>query len=269
MSLLADLKKHFNCANLYEALHLDPKTKTTYSPEAIKKAYYKQSLRWHPDRLAADVTEEEKKEATEKFQVISGVYAVLGDEEKRKIYDETGAVDSEDWGEDGANWATAWRTAYKKVTIEEIENYLKQYVGSEEEREDVREAYKKSKGRRDDILERVIGSDKEGAAERIFGILEEMVDAGELPKYSAFGRAAKKPNAARAKKEAKEAEQMLKKIQAKEIGDGDLAAMILARQKKRAATASTFLDGLAAKYGEGDSSGEPQRKKKRASKKAK
>uniref|UniRef100_A0A1I7Z0J3 J domain-containing protein n=1 Tax=Steinernema glaseri TaxID=37863 RepID=A0A1I7Z0J3_9BILA len=271
MSLLADLKKHFDCANLYEALHLDPKKKATYSAEAIKKAYYKQSLSWHPDRLAADVSEEDKKEATEKFQVISGVYAVLGDEEKRKIYDETGVVDSEDWGEDGANWATVWRTAYKKVTIEEIENFLRNYVGSDEEREDIREAYEKSKGRRNEILERVIGSDADGAPERIFKIIEEMIEAEEVSKYTAFSRAAKKPNAARKKKEAKEAEEMLKKIQEKEgaSGEGDLASMILARQQKRSAGASSFLDGLAAKYGGGEGSSEPQRKKKRTAKKTK
>lgn len=52
----------------------------------MKKAYYKQSLKVHPDR----VTEGEKEEATEKFQTLGKVYSVLSDKEKRKIYDETG-----------------------------------------------------------------------------------------------------------------------------------------------------------------------------------
>ena len=52
----------------------------------VKKAYYKQSLRVHPDR----VTDDEKENATEKFQTLGKVYSILSDKEKRKIYDETG-----------------------------------------------------------------------------------------------------------------------------------------------------------------------------------
>ncbi|TKR60991.1 hypothetical protein L596_028164 [Steinernema carpocapsae] len=260
MSLLADLQKHFECSNLYEVLHLDPKNKATYSAEAIKKAYYKQSLKFHPDRLPAEVTEDEKRVATEKFQAISGVYAILGDEEKRKIYDETGVVNSEDWGEDNANWDRIWRSAYKKVTIEEIEKYLETYGGSEEEREDVKEAYERSKGNRNQILERVIGSDREGAADRIFEMIQEMIDEGKLKKYSIFSRAPKKLNKKRVEKEAKEAEKMLKEISAKGNAEADLASMILARQQKRVAASSSFLDNLVAKYGDAGSSKAKKRK---------
>ena len=52
----------------------------------VKRAYYKQSLKVHPDR----VSEEEKENATEKFQTRGKVYSILSDKEKRKIYDETG-----------------------------------------------------------------------------------------------------------------------------------------------------------------------------------
>jgi hypothetical protein len=52
----------------------------------VKKAYYKQSLKVHPDR----VTDDEKENATEKFQTLGKVYSILSDKEKRKIYDETG-----------------------------------------------------------------------------------------------------------------------------------------------------------------------------------
>ena len=52
----------------------------------MKKAYYKQSLKVHPDRVGED----EKENATEKFQTLGKVYSVLSDKEKRKIYDETG-----------------------------------------------------------------------------------------------------------------------------------------------------------------------------------
>lgn len=58
-----------------------------FSIISVKKAFFKQSLRCHPDRC---VEESAKKEATEKFQIISRAYAILSDEEKRKVYDETG-----------------------------------------------------------------------------------------------------------------------------------------------------------------------------------
>jgi DnaJ-class molecular chaperone len=52
----------------------------------VKKAYYKQSLKVHPDR----VPEDEKEVATEKFQTLGKIYSILSDQEKKKIYDETG-----------------------------------------------------------------------------------------------------------------------------------------------------------------------------------
>lgn len=49
----------------------------------IKKAYRKLAVRWHPDR----VPPQERAAAEEKFKVINEAYAVLGDEEKRRQYD--------------------------------------------------------------------------------------------------------------------------------------------------------------------------------------
>jgi DnaJ family protein C protein 9 len=44
------------------------------------------ALRYHPDRTDID----QKEEAKTKFQIIGKVYAILSDDEKRKIYDDTG-----------------------------------------------------------------------------------------------------------------------------------------------------------------------------------
>lgn len=52
----------------------------------VKKAYRQLALRYHPDRTDID----QKEEAKVKFQIIGKVYAILSDEEKRKIYDDTG-----------------------------------------------------------------------------------------------------------------------------------------------------------------------------------
>ena len=71
--------KFLNCLNLYEIVHF-----------IVKKAYYKQSIIWHPDRFPSNQDEELKTNATRRFQIISKAYMVLSDPEKRKVYDDTG-----------------------------------------------------------------------------------------------------------------------------------------------------------------------------------
>jgi len=56
------------------------------SPEAIKKAYKTQALKWHPDRNS-----ENAELATKKFKEIGEAYGVLSDPKKRDIYDRFGA----------------------------------------------------------------------------------------------------------------------------------------------------------------------------------
>ncbi|HRV80218.1 MAG TPA: DnaJ domain-containing protein, partial [Planctomycetota bacterium] len=57
---------------------------------AIKKAYRKLALKWHPDRhQGADPKAAEEAEAT--FKRISEAYEVLSDPEKRAKYDRFGA----------------------------------------------------------------------------------------------------------------------------------------------------------------------------------
>ncbi len=64
----------------YEILEV-PKTATA---EEIKKAYRKVALKFHPDRNQGD------KAAEDKFKEAAEAYEVLGDEQKRKMYDQYG-----------------------------------------------------------------------------------------------------------------------------------------------------------------------------------
>jgi molecular chaperone DnaJ len=65
------------------------------SAEEIKKAYRKMAMKYHPDRNPND------KEAEEKFKQAAEAYAVLGDLEKRKIYDRYGIAGLRDSGYSG------------------------------------------------------------------------------------------------------------------------------------------------------------------------
>lgn len=56
------------------------------SASQIKKAYRKLAREHHPDAVA----EEDKKQAEKRFKEINEAYQVLGDPEKRKMYDRMG-----------------------------------------------------------------------------------------------------------------------------------------------------------------------------------
>lgn len=94
-------------------------------PFTVKKAYYKQALKVHPDR----VPEEEKENATEKFKVLAKVNEVLSDDSRRALYDEQGIVDDDDDEKFGSTWLEAFKTLFKPISDSDIDNYRREYIG--------------------------------------------------------------------------------------------------------------------------------------------
>jgi len=68
----------------YQILGIDKKA----SPEDIKQAYRKLAREHHPDM----VQEKDKDAAEKRFKEINEAYQVLGDTQKRKMYDQYGAA---------------------------------------------------------------------------------------------------------------------------------------------------------------------------------
>lgn len=91
---------------------------------SVKKAYYKQALKVHPDR----VPEEEKKEATEKFKVLAKINEALSDDNRRALYDEQGIIDDDD-DEKLSCWLEAFKNLFKPISDSDIDNYKKEFVG--------------------------------------------------------------------------------------------------------------------------------------------
>jgi len=58
--------------------------------EAVRKAYRRLALMWHPDKHSAG-SEEARLDATERFKRIQHAYSVLSDAAERRFYDEHGA----------------------------------------------------------------------------------------------------------------------------------------------------------------------------------
>lgn len=62
------------------------------SQEDVKRAYRKLSKEWHPDRHPSTGSGQAKKEAEQKFKELNEAYEVLGNPERRRMYDQFGTT---------------------------------------------------------------------------------------------------------------------------------------------------------------------------------
>lgn len=253
----------FESADLYEIIGVEKNAKD----KQLKKGYYQQSLKFHPDRVPAN----KKAEYTEKFQALCKIYSVLSDKELRAVYDETGEVEDEDVSQD-REWVDYWRLLFPKVTKEDIVKFEDKYRGSAEEREDVKKAYLNTEGDIDKILSSVMCSTIEDE-DRFSEMISEMIRQEEVPAFSSFTKETKPKKQARkrkAKNEAREAEKAARELAINGSGGTDsLQALIRGRQQTRQREMDGFLDRLAAKYTSEDEPRDISPKKGRTTNKAK
>mmetsp|Transcript_38457 Transcript_38457/g.63727 ORF Transcript_38457/g.63727 Transcript_38457/m.63727 type:complete len:263 (+) Transcript_38457:84-872(+) len=78
-----------NKEDLYAALGIQ----RTASIKEIREAYRKQAKLWHPDKHTS--SNEARAEASARFEQVKKAYELLGDEEKRGVYDATGETEWE------------------------------------------------------------------------------------------------------------------------------------------------------------------------------
>lgn len=240
MGLLEACEKYYSAQSLYEVLEV---AKTSSSKE-IKKAYHKLSLKVHPDRAS----EEKKELATEKFQTLGQVYFILSDEEKRKVYDETGEIDDENDIPPDRDWNDYWRLMFPKITLKDIEEFGENYKESEEEKSDLKKLYEKFEGDMDEIAENLMcySVDEEP---RLMKLLKKMIKNEEVPEFDAFLKEPAKKRKKRHHRHAGEATEA--EAHSKELGldvSGSLKDMIAKKNSNREAAFTNLMSSLEEKY---------------------
>ncbi|XP_059298536.1 LOW QUALITY PROTEIN: chaperone protein dnaJ 6 [Lycium ferocissimum] len=229
--------------SLYEILGVE----RTASQQEIKKGYYKLALRLHPDKNPGD------EEAKEKFQQLQKVIAVLGDEEKRALYDQTGCVDDDDLAGDVENLKEFFRAMHPKITEADIEEFEANYRGSESEKKDLIDLYNKYKDKMNRLFCSMICSDPKLDSHRFKDILDEAIAAGELKSTKAYEKWAKEVS------KTKPPTSLLRRREKSKKGSKseDLCAIISQCQNERKGKMTTMFSSLISKFGGDPSAAEP------------
>lgn len=256
MSTLDLCEKYFDTRDVYKLLGITKDAKD----KDIKKAYHKVSLLVHPDR----VPEAQKEESTEKFKVLSKIYQVLTDPQRRALFDEQGIIDDDDEGK-LATWMELWEKIFKPITVEDISNYEKEYIGSDVERRDIKMAYLGGKGCINYMMNHVPFMAVEDEP-RIKEVVAGMIESEEVPEYKIFTEEPAAKRNKRHRKYARESEEakVIKERDerrrqrdaeaAQESAGGNLEQQILSRRSHRESNYNSLMDRLLEKYGGEDDS---------------
>ncbi|KAG2437433.1 hypothetical protein HXX76_006085 [Chlamydomonas incerta] len=240
---------------LYEVLGVEKDA----TQAEIKKAYRQRALQLHPDKNP------DNEDAKAKFQLLQKVYAILGDDEKRKVYDETGSTDDDDLAGAGFDGLVDYFRAMFGIKTEDIDDFSARYQGSDSERSDLLRYYTQFRGRMSTVFDHLMCSDPDLDSHRLMDILNSAIDAGEVERYKPYTSWAKQV-AAKPRPAARVRSASGAGASGSGAGAGPSNALVAAIQAKRAAAANSFFDSLAAKYGGGAGAGAGKAGKGKSSK---
>ncbi|KAF7457760.1 Chaperone protein dnaJ 6 [Cryptosporidium felis] len=161
---------------LYTILGISPNA----SIGEIKREYRIRALALHPDKNPNDETSKER------FQELQRAYEILRNEESRKLYDETGIIEGgESENHKFDEIIKYFKQFTRKISERDVEEYKKQYRGSEDEWEDVSHFYLRFNGNCKLLLEYIPFSEPENI-EYYVNMIEKAISDGKLPKMREF-----------------------------------------------------------------------------------
>ncbi|KAI2503938.1 hypothetical protein MHU86_10504 [Fragilaria crotonensis] len=151
----------------------------------LRKAYYRQSLQCHPDKISGKEAE---------FHALTVAYTILKNAESRAEYDETGElVDPEDdqFGTGGGGKEDSFNdmkryfsSIFGTVTTNKIDAFSEKYKCSEEEEADVLKYYRMFKGHVGKMLQNVMLSTERDAQRWMEDYLQPAIASGQVPDYT-------------------------------------------------------------------------------------
>ena len=177
-------------------------------------------------------------------------------ENLRNVYDETGVVITNEDSDFASfeEYENYWRTLFPKINTKQIDEFMEKYIGSDEEKCDLKALYVRFEGDMDKIYEYHYAYDED----RVVELLNALIEADDVPEFAAFTnepKSKKQKRMKRIEKEEAEAEKEEKKAKKKQqkksesVEDDDLSALQLAIQKKNQGNFDNMLANLEAKYG--------------------
>ncbi|CAD6926119.1 unnamed protein product [Tilletia controversa] len=253
--------------DLYGVLGIEEKA----SEDEIKKAYRRLALRYHPDKVlslnkassssnASANAPTTAEEASQRFQQLGFAYSVLSHSARRERYDRSGRTDELGIGEDGEDfdWNEYFKTVWTgEVNGKTIEEFKKKYQGSEDETEDIRDAYEKTGGNFAKLFEHVPCCEVLVDSQRFIDVVEREIEAGTIKRTKEWDRSVKDKSGRaalekKARAEASEAEQYAKELGVWDDLFGSKKGTGSKKEKKKRGTKAADVDEAAEVDAEGN-----------------
>jgi len=167
---------------------------------------------------------------------LSAIHSILSDEHKRKLYDESGTLDDQDNSGDFDSWSAYFRNMFPVMTTSDIDKYLANYRGSQEEKNDILGFYERFDGDLEMMMNYIIGSDDENAIDRICCIIDEATQSNFIKSTSKYASSKTKLLSKRTKLSKRQ------KISVESNSTSNLEQLIRNNQHKRKARTNQMLE---------------------------
>ncbi|EFJ11666.1 hypothetical protein SELMODRAFT_426148 [Selaginella moellendorffii] len=136
------------------------------STKEIRKAYIKHTLELHPNKNPED---------RDTMKKLHDAFVILGDPQKRALYDAMGCVES---GDCRASPYDCCRRRNERVTLGDIESFCEHYRGSEAEVKDLKGLYMKYGGNMDKVFANLMCSEPREDSRRFMEVLGTAISSG-------------------------------------------------------------------------------------------